>query len=201
MTKRGLVLLAVLGLACGVIVGVLITMFVPKCGDPCGMERFGSAVLWGVGCLASFPLIGWLVLMRSGYTRTKFSLITGSLVVVTIGTAAVLYGYELHTRYWENGGPLDVPNIDFSAIAIATKPLSVKAYGTNELILVKAWERCAIGISRCDEKSRTVEAICFDSRRTVLIEERLWAAFQRIPEEDLQELVGLPKDVNFCSHE
>lgn len=198
--RVGLFLLSVLGLACGVIVGVLITMFVPRCGDPCGMERLGAAVLWGVGGLAAFPLVGWFVLKQSGHTWKKLLLVSSSLIAITLGAATALYGYELHTRFWKNGGPLDVPNFDFSAVVIATKTMNVKAYGTDDLILVKAWERCAIGITRCDEKPRTVEAVCFDSRRTVLIEERLFTAFQRIPEEDLQGLIGLPKDMNFCSH-
>lgn len=37
MMKLGLLLLAALGFACGVIVGGLSTAFVPRCGDPCGM--------------------------------------------------------------------------------------------------------------------------------------------------------------------
>lgn len=199
--KHRLLILSLFGFICGAVIGGISTAFVPRCGDPCGVERFGVIMLWGIGCLFSFPCIAWFVLRRAENTRKNFILTTCILAIVPTGIATFNYGYQLHTRYWANGGPLDVPNLDFSAIVIATKPVSVSVYGKSESVLVKAWERCAIGIASCSEKPRTVEAICFDSRSTVMIEERNWTSFQRIPEEDLRGVTGLPKSMNFCTND
>jgi hypothetical protein len=89
-----------------------------------------------------------------------------------------------------------VPDVDFSAMAIATRP--VMASAGDSKVRIKAWERCALGISYCDKKPRTVEAICLDSGTTLLIDEKDWPTFRRIPAEDLQGLERLSDDMNLC---
>jgi hypothetical protein len=66
-------------------------------------------------------------------------------------------------------------------------------------VQVKAWERCALGLTTSDSPRRTVEAICLGSGRTVLIDEADWPAFQRIRDEDLKGVTRLPKDMNLCA--
>lgn len=92
-----------------------------------------------------------------------------------------------------------VPNVDFSAMAIATRPVEATESGGSAKVHVKAWERCALGYVTCDKpRSRTVEAVCLGSGRTVRIAEKDWLAFQRTEGEDLQGVEGLPKDMNLC---
>jgi hypothetical protein len=100
---------------------------------------------------------------------------------------------------WRNASSRPtIPNVDFYAMAIATKPVNVTVYGTASKVRVKAWERCALGIVNCDERPRTVEAICIGTGATVLIDESSWAVFRRIPEEDLQHVRGQSVDMNLC---
>jgi hypothetical protein len=92
-----------------------------------------------------------------------------------------------------------VPNVDFHMMAIATRPTKATAFGTTFTVQVKAWERCALGLTTCNSPRRSVEAICLGNGRTVVIDEADWPAFQRIPGEDLKGVTGLPQDMNLCA--
>jgi hypothetical protein len=192
-----LALLACLGLVCGVVVGASSGAFVPICGDPCSTERLFKMVAWGVGLLIAFPLIGHFTFKRVGQGAKQTAATAGVLASLAVLPAAGLYGYELHRLYWRDGGPLGLPDMFFGAMVIATKPVNATAYGGTENVHIRAWERCAIGTTTCDQKPRHVEAICLGSRSTVTIEERDWSSFQRIKEEDFDPR-GLPKDMNLC---
>ena len=114
-----------------------------------------------------------------------------------VGGAAVIVGVVVGD--WRNAASKrSVPNVDFQAMAIATRPVSATAYGTTSRIQIKAWERCALGVTACDRTPRTVEAICLGSGATVLIEESDWGAFQRISYEDLPGVNGLAPDMKLC---
>jgi hypothetical protein len=118
------------------------------------------------------------------------------LSFTTLLPAAAIYGYELHQQYWKSPARLGMPDVDFSAMAIATRPVTATAGDSK--VRIKAWERCALGISYCDKKPRTVEAICLDSGKALLIDEKDWPTFRRIPAEDLQGVEGLSEDMNLC---
>jgi len=92
-----------------------------------------------------------------------------------------------------------VPNVDFSYMAIATRPVDATESGGTAKVRVKARERCALGYATCDKpRERTVEAICLGSRATLVIDEKDWPAFQRLPGEDLPGVEGLPKNMHLC---
>lgn len=97
---------------------------------------------------------------------------------------------------------LPPPNLDFSVMAIATRPVDARELSgtskTQAKVRVQAWERCALGLTSCDTKRRTVEASCLGSGRIVLIDEADWPAFQRIPDEDLPGIENAPKDMKLC---
>jgi hypothetical protein len=141
------------------------------------------------------------LILWSRFARTWKSLfaIAGILSLLTLLPTTAIYGYELHRRYSESTSQPRIPNVDFSMMAIATKPVNVTAYGTTSKVQVKAWERCALGVTTCDKRPRTVEAICLGGGQTVLIDEGAWPAFQRIPDEDLPGISGQPKNMNLCS--
>jgi hypothetical protein len=93
-----------------------------------------------------------------------------------------------------------VPNVDFSYMTITTRPVKTTESGGTAKVQVKARERCALGYATCDKpRKRTVEAVCLGSRTTVVIDEKDWPAFQRIPGEDLPGVEGLPRDMNLCA--
>jgi hypothetical protein len=191
--------LAVVGLVCGVAVGLLNTAFVPNCGEDCAAKRLGSGVLWGLALLMAFPVMGRFTFNKIGEGFRQTIGIAVLLSLTAIGPAVVIYGYELHQRYWKTTRQSEIPNVDFHMMAIATKPVSATVYGTNSKVNVKAWERCALGITTCDKRHHGVEAICLgSSSQTVLIDEGDWPAFQRIPGEDLPGISGQPKDMNLC---
>jgi hypothetical protein len=146
--------------------------------------------------MLAFPIIGSLALKKIGRGPAKTVGVATFLSFLTLLPAAAIYGYELHQKYWQSPARLGVPDIDFSAMAIATKP--VAAISDDSKVRIKTWERCALGMSHCDKKPHTVEALCLGSGRVVLIEEANWPAFRRIQDEDLPGVLGLPEDMKLC---
>lgn len=193
-----LVALAAVGLICGAAIGIVNTAFVPNCGEACAAERLGKVTLWGLALLVAFPLLGQFGFKRTGEGLKQTIAVAGVLSLIALAPPFLKYGYELHQRYWKTAWQSDIPNIDFSMMSIVTRPVSATAYGTVSRIPIKAWERCALGVVTCDKRPRFVEAMCLGSGATVLIEESNWTAFRRIPDEDLPEIGGQPKDMNLC---
>ncbi|WP_306391213.1 hypothetical protein [Telluria beijingensis] len=195
-----LILLAVTGLISGVVVGAFNTGLVPLCGDPCSMQRLGSSVSWGLALSLVFPVIGGPALRKFQGSRIRALAVAAFLSFLTVLPAAAVYGYDLHRQYWQSTARLGVPNLDFSEMAIATRPIEATLYGGTSSVRVKAWERCALGYANCGiPQGLTVEAICFGSGTTVLIKEKDWPAFQRIPEEDLQGIQNTRRDMRLCA--
>lgn len=146
--------------------------------------------------MVAFPIIGGLALRKMGGGPACAAAVAAFLSFTTLLPAAAIYGYELHQQYWKSPARLGIPDVDFSAMAIATRPVTATAGDSK--VRIKAWERCALGISYCDKKRRTVEAICLDSGKALLIDEKDWPTFRRIPAEDLQGVEGLSEDMNLC---
>jgi hypothetical protein len=192
-----LIFLAITGLISGVVAGAFNTGLVPHCGDPCAVERLGSSATWGLALLVAFPIIGGFALRKIGGGPARAAAVAAFLSFTTLLPAAAIYGYELHQQYWKGPARLGVPDVDFSKMAIATRP--VMATAGDSKVRIKAWERCALGISYCDKKPRTVEALCLDSGTTLLIDEKDWPAFRRIPAEDLQGIENAPRDMKLCA--
>lgn len=119
------------------------------------------------------------------------------LLSIVVAVAALFSGIVIGERRAASSLPT-VPNVDFYAMAIATEPVNATAYGSASKVRIKAWERCALGLVTCDKRPRTVEAICLGTGATVLIDESSWAAFRRIPDEDLQHVSGQSIDMNLC---
>ena len=193
-----LVCLAVVGFCSGITVGAFNTGLVPLCGDPCGAKRLGQSVIWGLSLLVVFPLIGNFAIKKLGGSLIKIFTIAIVLSFLVLFPAASIYGYKLHKLYWQSPAILGVPDVDYSYMTIATKPVTA-TYGTSS-VKIKAWERCVLGPVYCDKQPRAVQAICLDTRKAVLIKESDWPTFQRIPEEDLQGLLDRPKDMHLCSN-
>jgi Flp pilus assembly protein CpaB len=125
------------------------------------------------------------------------------MLSILLFSAGVICGAALDrsTVAWRKSSEAQdvIPNVDFSEMAIATRPVEATVSGGTAKVRVKAWERCALGFAICDKpRQRTVEAVCLGSATTVLIDEKDWPAFQRIHDEDLQGVEGLPMGMNLC---
>lgn len=118
------------------------------------------------------------------------------LVVGMIVGAAV--GRSSASWFPVNEARSQLPNVDFHTMAIATQPVDAVESGGILKVRVKAWARCALGVTTCDARPRNVEAICLGSGRTITIGEAAWPAFKRIPDEDLPGLTALPLDMDLC---
>jgi hypothetical protein len=124
------------------------------------------------------------------------------LLFAVIVVCGIAIERERHSGFWSQTSEVQepVPNVDFSHMAIATRPIIATESGGTAKVPVKAWERCALGYATCDKPlGRTVEAICLGSGATVLIDEKDWPAFERIQEEDLQGIENAPKDMKLCA--
>lgn len=192
-----LLFLAIVGLVSGVAVGAFNTGLVPLCGDPCGTARLGQSALWGMFCMLAFPIIGGFAMKMIGGGIPKTIALAVALFFIATIPAAGLYGFKLHRIYWQSAAVLGVPDVDYSYMTIATKPITATYDSTD--VQIKAWERCVIGPVHCDKKPRTVQAMCLGIRKAVMIKESDWTAFQRIPDEDLQGLIDRPKDMHLCA--
>lgn len=118
-------------------------------------------------------------------------LVAGMIVGAAVGRSSASW-------FPVNEAPSQLPNVDFHTMAIATRPVDAIESGGTATVRVKAWERCALGVSACDTRPRKVEAICLGSGRTITLGEAAWSAFKRIPGEDLPGLTGLPSDMDLC---
>ena len=196
--KRFLALffLAIFGVISGAVVGIFNTGLVPLCGNPCNARRLDSLAIWGLALMVAFPVFGGFALKKFGHSLARTAAVAAVLSFAVLLPAAAMYGFELHQFYWKSPAILGVPDVDYSYMVIATKPVTVTY--ENSGLRIKAWERCALGPVSCDKKPRTVEAMCLGARKSVLIKEADWPAFRRIPEEDLQGLLESPKDMNLC---
>lgn len=127
--------------------------------------------------------------------RLCLSLLVAASILVGIAIGRASTSWVLATEVQE-----PVPNLDFSLMAIATRPVETTESGGAAKVRVKAWERCALGYTTCGERGRlTVEAMCLGSRRIVLIDEKDWPAFQRTPDEDLPGIENAPPDMRLCA--
>lgn len=197
-------LFIVAGIFCGVVISTLDMAFEPKdCGGSCGMSAMVSLltwITWVVICAIVFPVIGLLGWSRTGQTYRSLAVITLLLVLVSTLPALSIYGYQLHQRYWQDDWKRHYPNVEFSYMVIATKPVTVNTIGTESKTQIKIWERCLLGSLQCYTKPYSVEALCLGGEgRFVSIDESHWHAFQRIPEEDLQGPTDAPKDMHLCA--
>ncbi|MDR0233686.1 MAG: hypothetical protein LBI31_02635 [Zoogloeaceae bacterium] len=197
------------GIFCGVVISLFDVAFEPKnCGEDCVSRNLESLFTWVAVCVFSFSFFGLRVWSRMRQTLKSLAAIVMVLMTIPILPAILIYCYELHTRYWtEDSWKREIPNMDFSDMVIATKPvIASRIGGSDEKIQVKAWERCALGYADCDRNPRAVEVACLGDARYVLLDESSWPAFQRIPDEDL--LAGsrdpaernLSVDLNPCAH-
>jgi hypothetical protein len=192
-----LVFFAIVGIVSGAAAGAFSSGIIPACGEPCNVRRFGQVVVWALCLMLAFPIIGGLALRRIGNGLARTAAVAATLSFVALLPAAAIYGLELHRFYWKSPAALGVPDFDYSYMAIATRPVAA-IYGSSR-VRIKAWERCTLGPVYCDKRPRTVQAICLGIRKTVLIKEADWPAFQRIPEEDLPGLLNRPEDMRLCS--
>jgi hypothetical protein len=192
-----LIFLAVVGIVSGVAVGAFNTGLIPLCGDPCSTRRLDNSAIWGLALMVAFPAFGEFALKKIGNDLARTATVAAVLSFAVLLPAAAMYGFELHQFYWQSPAILGVPDVDYSYMVIATKP--VTATYENSRVQIKAWERCALGPVSCDKKPRAVHAMCLGIRKAVLIKEADWPAFRRIPDEDLQGLLERPENMNLCS--
>ncbi|MBK1689928.1 hypothetical protein [Rubrivivax gelatinosus] len=110
--------------------------------------------------------------------------LAGKLAVAALlCVLALVSAYALHWRsanLSERARLPIAPEADFSAMAIATRAITPATPGAPP---IKAWERCALGAARCEQRPRAVEARC--QAGVALIAEADWPALRRIPTEDL----------------
>lgn len=124
------------------------------------------------------------------------------LSMLFIAGAICMIALSRSSWYWRPTSEVQepVPNVDFSQMAVATRPVVATESGGRAKVQVKAQQRCALGYATCDvANKRTVEAVCLGSRTTLVIDEKDWPAFRRIPAEDLPGSEGLSKDMNLCA--
>ena len=54
----------------------------------------------------------------------KLIALATALFLISTIPAAGLYGFKLHRIYWQSTAVLGVPDVDYSYMAIATKPIT-----------------------------------------------------------------------------
>jgi hypothetical protein len=115
--------------------------------------------------------------------------------------ACAYYVYSLHAEYrrLEALAPVRVTT-DFHHMAIATREVQAGLIEgqASPVAVIPRWERCLIGVVRCDARPKQAEMIC--KAGAVRVNEADWAAFALIPEENAMGVSPL-KSMRLCASE
>lgn len=201
--KRTLYVLlaAAIGLSVGLGASLLLSSFIPACGEDCS-QRVLKTVLMGMGGGMLGFMLAALMISRRGLpaagTSFRACAVLGLLV---LAPSAAHYVYTLHGEYRRLQAIAPVqPTTDFFHMAIATREVqgfteagqgAVQPVGT-----IPPWERCLIGIERCDASPRQVEVFC--KAGVMNVNEADWLAFTLIPSENSPGAPPL-KSMHLCS--
>jgi hypothetical protein len=201
--KRALLLCAaaVIGLAVGLGTALLLSAFFPVCGEDCS-NRTLVTFLWTMGgAVLSFALASWHLSRRTWPAPARVVGAWAVLGALFLLPAGAYYVHSLHGEYrrLQTIAPVE-PTADFFHMAIATRDVKgftearqgpVRPMGT-----IPQWERCLIGIERCDTSPRQVEVFC--KVGVMNINEADWLAFALIPSENSPGIEPL-KSMHLCS--
>lgn len=193
-------LAAVLGIAVGVAASLLFTAFIPLCGDPCGAEGLMTLLLCTAGAVAVFVGAAVFLLRRRSASPRLFVATGAAISVLMLAPAAAYYVYALHGEYrrLEAAAPVRVTT-DFFHMAIATRAVTAFSDASGQsvkpVIEIPQWQRCLIGVERCETQPRQVEMLC--KTGVVNVNEADWPAFSLIPQENAAGISPL-KSMRLC---
>lgn len=204
MKRIGYLFLAsILGAVVGVLSAMLLTAFIPACGEDCSSE--GLAIL--MYCLA-----GGMVLFagaagfaaRHTIPSVKQSAAGGlALAGLCLLPAAGYYVLKLKSEH-EAVRPLAVvrPDGDFPHMAVTTRPVQSESDArrgpVKPRLTISQGEKCLIGVARCDTSPRQVEIRC--KTGIVYVAERDWSAFSLVPSENAPKISAL-RSMHLCSEQ
>jgi hypothetical protein len=186
-SRFALPLFGILGIICGGIVGKLNTAFIINCGENCSDDP----LIWALGCLIAFPVIGQLIRRKTKNTPINTALIAIIFSAVTVFPTITLYGYNLHKKYWKLYSKQANTNTEYSQMVISET--AIPSLGIAEA------ERCAISVNAiCKENEKLLPALCQSG--FVQIPQQHWMAFKRLPKEDLYGLAPDKEYKSFPKH-
>lgn len=202
--KRALFVIAMSGFGSviGWMTSLLLTAFIPACGDVCSRERIENLVLCFVGGIGILAIYSFFLSRRS-IPSIKQSLlgclVIGALILVP---AFAHYVHELRTEYCMLRAIAPVqPTTDFFHMTISTRVVqgfTDASYGpAKPLTIISPWERCLIGSIRCGSSPRQVEMLC--KAGVVHVNEADWPAFSLIPSENAHGVAPL-KSMHLCDN-
>jgi len=188
MMKRALFILlaSTIGAAIGIVAAILLTTFIPNCGEDCSSDVLVTGALCIFGALGVFCATSLYitrhVIPSPRQSILQFSMLSALFLVPAIGH----YVYTLHTEYLRLVAIAPPhPTTDFYHMAITTRKVQGVTNAAYEPIkpvrTIPQWERCLIGTVRC-EPPRQVEMLC--KTGVIHINEREWPIFALIPEEN-----------------
>jgi hypothetical protein len=190
----------VLGFGVGILVFLLAGAFSERCGEPCSADRFSLLLLCMAAGATVFSVAGHWV-SRGPMSRRRTATACAVASALMLLPACTYYVYSLRAEYQrlEALAPVRVTT-DFHHMAIATREVQAGLIEgqASPVVVVPRWERCLIGLVRCDSSPKQAEMLC--KAGTVRVNEADWAAFALIPEENAMGVSPL-KSMRLCASE
>lgn len=189
-----------LGFGVGILVFLLAGAFSERCGEPCSADRFSLLLLCVAAGATVFAVAGHWV-SRGPLTGRRTATACAVASALMLLPACAYYVYSLRAEYQrlEALAPVRVTT-DFHHMAIATREVQAALIEgqASPAAVIPRWERCVIGLVRCDASPKQAEMIC--KAGPVRVNEADWAAFSLIPEENAMGVSPL-KSMRLCASE
>jgi hypothetical protein len=175
-----LILLSLLGFACGLSTMHWNSAFMSTCGggEDCTQKNLGVLLEIALGEAVLFSIAGCL--FKVWRSRWRFFIGVISFTLITVLSSYGVYEYKL-SKYGISSNSFLVDQ-DYSHVVVAMKSIP----GLN----ITEGDRCSLGTAFCDELPKFIEAHC--KGKALKITENDWPSFKRLPEEDF---LGIPPDL------
>ncbi len=201
--KRALfaLIMSVAGVVIGVITAVLLTAFIPNCGEDCLNERVGAFVICIFSGIMIFSIFSIYSTKHSIPSIKELVYACAIMSALFLVPAVTYYIYKLHSEYiiFKALAPVQ-PTTDFFHMAIATSKVQAFTDARNgrakPSVIVAQWERCLIGSTHCETSPRQVEILC--KAGVVFVNEADWPSFALIPQENSPGIEPL-KSMQLCN--
>lgn len=196
-----LFLAAILGAIVGLLSAMLLTAFIPACGEDCVSQALATLMYCVAGGMALF--VGTAAVSARRAIPPARQGVIGGLVLAVLCLLPSLGYYVLtlqsECRTAKAAAPV-APDADFPHMAIATRPVQSWSDARRGPVrpgeMIGQWEKCLIGTARCDASPRQAEMRCHAG--IVYVDESNWPAFSLIPKEDAPGISPL-KSMRLCN--
>lgn len=155
-----------------------------RAGDCDGGCNSGALLAWTGGIAVAATVLAVVLWLRSQRTWRAWFAIAAVTIVLPLLTIGTTYGLRLDRQAAHARSNAELrASIDYSYMLIALRDLPSLG--------ILAGQRCAFGWIRCDQRPRTIEAVC-TGLEVVHIPEADWGALMRLPREDYP---NMPRDI------